>query len=87
MVKKDFVKEVATKAGVSMAIAKDVVDAYNATILEVIAREDSIRLDFGTISGYTREARTARNPATGEKIEVPEKKGYPKIKWSKSARA
>lgn len=87
MTKKEFVHDVADKAGVTLGIAADVINAVDASILEAIAREDSVRFAFGTISGYTREPRTARNPATGEQIQVPEKKGYPKIKWSKTARA
>ena len=32
-------------------------------------------LGFGTFSVKTRAARTGRNPATGEMMEFPEKKG------------
>ena len=43
-------------------------------ITEALARGDRVELrGFGAFSVKTRDARTGRNPRTGEAVEVPEK--------------
>ena len=57
--------------------AKDVeaaVDAFLACITKALAAGDRVELrDFGSFAVTRREARTARNPRTGAKVDVPEK--------------
>ena len=93
MLKNEFIKAIKVKAAdrdykFTNAEVDVMLSCISEAIVDVIAEEDSVRFgDLCTFSGTSRAARTARNPATGEQIQVPEKKGYPKIKWSKTARA
>ena len=91
MTKNDFIALAAERAGMTkkdLGVALEAID--DVLLEEVIAKEDSVRLKIGTISGYTKhsEARKARNPRTGETIQVPAKTihGYPKFKPSKLAK-
>lgn len=86
MTRKDFIGKVASDAGVSARVAADVLSAVETETLDVIANEDSIRFRFGTFSGVTRAAHKARNPKTGEAVQVAEKHGCPKFKASKTAK-
>ena len=74
MTKADLVREVAQAIG-SRASKKDcgrVVDAFLAAVVETLARGEGIELrGFGTFKVRRRKARTARNPKTGEPVEVP----------------
>lgn len=91
MKKTEFIELVANKAGVTKKDATNMLAAFDEVMLEeVFAKEDSVKLGIGTFSGYTKKtnARKARNPRTGETVEVPAKtmKGYPKFKPSKAAK-
>ena len=49
-----------------------VVDAFLDAVKETLARADHIEIrGFGTFKVRHRKARTARNPKTGEPVEVP----------------
>ena len=49
-----------------------VIDAFLAAVKEALARGDGIELrGFGTFKVRHRKPRTARNPRTGEPVEVP----------------
>lgn len=55
-------------------------------ISEALAKGDRVELrGFGAFSVKMREARTARNPRTGEMVEVPEKRA-PAFKAGKELR-
>ena len=88
MTKSDFIKAIAERSELTQKDIKIMLDAMSDVLLfDVIAKEDSVKLgNVCTISGVTRPARTARNPMTGEAIEVPEKRGYPKCKFTKAAK-
>ena len=46
-----------------------------STVAEALAREDRVELrGFGAFSVKQRESRVARNPRTGEEVQVPEKR-------------
>ncbi len=71
MNKTEFIKAVADKAALSK---KDAEAAVNAAI-EVITAElkagEKVQIvGFGTFEVKAREARTGRNPQTGETIEI-----------------
>ena len=91
MKKTEFIDMLAKRADVSKKEATAMLAAFDEIMLEeIFAKEDSVKLGIGTFSGFTKEtkARTARNPKTGEAIQVPAKKikGYPKFKPSKAAK-
>ena len=71
----DMVNKLAEHARVSKEIAKTCVDgifdAQKGILAKAMKRGDKISLvGFGSFEGRTRAARTARNPRTGETIEV-----------------
>jgi DNA-binding protein HU-beta len=71
MTKADFVASVATKTGLSKAAAAEAVDAFTATVAELLKAGDKISFPgFGTFSVSERAARTGRNPQTGAAIEI-----------------
>lgn len=72
MTKAELVASIATKAEVSQAAADKMVSAFVETVKESLAKGESIQLvGFGTFEVRDRAARTARNPRTGETVNVP----------------
>lgn len=75
MNKKEFIHAVGEKADIGNFYAKNAIDATLAVISEALAKgEDVALVGFGSFSVRTQKARTARNPQTGEKVQVPAKK-------------
>lgn len=72
--KKEIVKQISERLGLTQLKTKEIVqqtfDAIVDTLLEV--RRIELR-NFGVFEVKTRKARKARNPRTGEKVEVPPK--------------
>lgn len=84
MNKADLVSHVAASADLSKAAAGDAVEAVLSGITGALAGGDSVSIvGFGTFSVAERAARTARNPRTGETIEVGPSKA-PKFKAGKA---
>jgi len=71
MNKTDLINHVASEAGLSKAVAGDALEAVLGGISGTLSDGGSVSLvGFGTFSVTARAARTARNPRTGEPIEV-----------------
>lgn len=92
MTKTQFDQLIAEKAmeridGLSIKKVTEVRKAFEETILEIIATEDFINLEFGKIGGKTRAPRNARNPKTGETFMTEEKKGQPYYKPNMKSKA
>jgi len=84
MNKAELIDHVATSADLSKAAAGEAVEAVLSGITGTLAGGDSVSLvGFGTFSVADRAARTARNPRTGEAIEVAASKA-PKFKAGKA---
>jgi len=84
MNKAELVNHVAETAGLSKAAAGDAVEAVIGGITSTLSGGDAVSLvGFGTFSVADRAARTARNPRTGEAIEVAASKA-PKFKAGKA---
>jgi len=84
MNKAELINHVADAAGLTRSSAGDAVEAVLGGITSTLANGDSVSLvGFGTFSVADRAARTARNPRTGETIQVPESKA-PKFKPGKA---
>ncbi len=84
MNKADLVNHVAEEAGLTKAQAGAAVEAVLSGITNALAGGDSVSIvGFGTFSVAERGPRTARNPRTGETIEVPASKA-PKFKAGKA---
>ena len=71
MNKTELVNAVAEKAAVSKKDAEAVITAALDAITEALAKGDKVALaGFGIFEVKTREARTGRNPRTGETMEI-----------------
>lgn len=75
MNKADLIDAIAADAGLSKADAGKALDAALANITKALAGGDSVALiGFGTYSVSQKEARTGRNPQTGQPITIPARK-------------
>ena len=73
--KKEIVKEIADKLGLTQIKTKQVVQNTFDAIIEALVRHGRIELrNFGVFEVKTREARKARNPRTGVEVYVPSKR-------------
>ena len=75
MTKNELVKEMAEKAGVSVADAQKCLDGFTSSVTDALKRKDKLTLvGFGTFETKDRAAREGRNPKTGvEAIISPRK--------------
>ena len=74
MTKADLVEQVADAIGpgVTKRDCGLVIDAFLGAVKEALARGDGIEIrGFGTFKVRHRKGRMARNPRTGEPVEVP----------------
>lgn len=72
MNKTELVAAVAAKAGISKKDADAAVSAVFASVTDALANGDKVQLiGFGTFEVRSRNAKTARNPRTGETMTVP----------------
>ena len=86
MNKMELVEQIAAEADLSKADAGRAVDATVKAITEALKGGDSVTLvGFGTFAVSTRDARTGRNPRTGQTIRIKASK-TPKFKAGKALR-
>jgi len=84
MNKAELIDHVAANADLSKAAAGAAVEAVLGGVTGALSNGDSVSLvGFGTFSVAARAARTARNPRTGEAIQVAASKA-PKFKAGKA---
>lgn len=77
MAKADLLKAIKEKSGTDLTTAKveEMFDAVFDTIASELESGNKVDIrGFGVFSVKDQKARTARNPRTGEAIEVPAKK-------------
>ena len=75
MTKKEIVRTIAKRIGLSQEETKEVVQSTFDAIIDAIARQGRIELrNFGVFEVNIRAARKARNPRTGEEVDVPAKR-------------
>ena len=86
MNKMELVEQIAAEADLSKADAGRAVDATVKAITEALKGGDSVTLvGFGTFAVSARDARTGRNPRTGQTIRIKASK-TPKFKAGKALR-
>jgi integration host factor subunit beta len=69
--KKEIVKEISEKLGLTQLKTKEIVQLTFDAIVETLLSERRIELrNFGVFEVKRRKARKARNPRTGEKVDV-----------------
>ena len=71
MNKSDLVDAIAADAGLSKADAGRALDGFTTAVTNALKGGDSVSLvGFGTFSVEHRDARSGRNPRTGETIQI-----------------
>ena len=74
MTKKEVVKTISEEIGLTQLKTKEIVQKTFDAIVETLVDERRIELrNFGVFEVKKRAARKARNPRTGQRVEVPEK--------------
>ena len=75
MTKADLVEEVVKVSNVSKKHAEIIVNTVFSSIIEALQQDDKIELrGFGSFRVRRRRSRQGRNPKTGDRVEVPEKR-------------
>ena len=71
MSKQQLVEMMASKAGLTKADAARALDAFMESVTETLKKGEKVSLvGFGTFATSKREARTGRNPRTGETVNI-----------------
>jgi len=72
MKKVELIEKMAQDAGISKVVASDALNSFLANVTKALQEEDGrvTLVGFGTFSKVRREARTGRNPQTGEPINI-----------------
>ena len=71
MNKTDFITEIARASGVTKADTERVLSAFEDVVIAAIKGGDKVQLTgFGVFESKARAARTVRNPATGEMMDI-----------------
>ena len=71
MTKKEIVKQISDRIGLTQLKTKDIVQQTFDAIVETLLEAGRIELrNFGVFEVKMRKARRARNPRTGERVDV-----------------
>ena len=71
MTKKEIVKQISDELGLTQLKTKEIVQMTFDAIIETLLQERRIELrNFGVFEVKQRKARKARNPRTGDQVEV-----------------
>jgi nucleoid DNA-binding protein len=72
--KKEIVKQISDRLGLTQLKTKEIVQLTFDAIVDTLLADKRIELrNFGVFEVKLRKARKARNPRTGEKVDVPPK--------------
>ncbi|MHB8973688.1 MAG: HU family DNA-binding protein [Pirellulaceae bacterium] len=74
MTKKEIVKTISEEIGLTQLKTKEIVQKTFDAIVRALVEEKRIELrNFGVFEVKKRAARKARNPRTGQRVDVPQK--------------
>ena len=74
MTKKEIVKQISERIGLTQLKTKEIVQQTFDAIVDTLLEVGRIELrNFGVFEVKRRKARKARNPRTGDKVDVPPK--------------
>ncbi len=74
MTKKEIVKQISERIGLTQLKTKEIVQLTFDAIVDTLLEEKRIELrNFGVFEVKQRKARKARNPRTGDRVDVPPK--------------
>ena len=86
MNKGGLVEKIASEVGLTKRLSREAIDVITSVITDALARGDKVTLvGFGTFRVMNREARTGRNPRTGQIIQIGAKK-VPRFRPGKGLR-
>lgn len=86
MKRTEFIKEFAEKSSLTQKDTREVLKALQDVVYTHMKDEDGVPLFEGLkLSAVHKDAKTARNPRTGESINVPAK-WTPKARFGKAAK-
>lgn len=74
MTKKEIVKDIADKVGLTQLACKEIVQMVFDAIVQTLVDSEDHRIElrnFGVFEVKRRKARRARNPRTGDPVDVP----------------
>jgi integration host factor subunit beta len=72
--KKEIVKQISERIGLTQLKTKEIVQLTFDAIVDTLLEEKRIELrNFGVFEVKQRKARKARNPRTGDRVDVPPK--------------
>ena len=72
MNKLELIEQIADKTGQSKSVAREVLDSLLDTVEGALVCGNTIEIrGFGSFKVKRRKSQIARNPRTGEKVEVP----------------
>jgi nucleoid DNA-binding protein len=75
MTKHDLVVSIAEDIDVAQIEIKDVLERFFARVGDALARRERVELrGFGIFNTKVQKAKIGRNPKTGEKVSIPEKR-------------
>ena len=75
MTKADLVEKIASQVLLSKKDSETVVNTVFRSIIDALEKGDKVELrGFGSFRIRDRQSRVGRNPKTGDKVNVPEKK-------------
>ncbi|MEE8169687.1 MAG: HU family DNA-binding protein [Phycisphaerae bacterium] len=73
--KKDLIDRIADQTGTKRVVVKRTIQSFLDHIIAELGRGNRLEFrDFGVFESKVRAARTAQNPKTLERVEVPEKR-------------
>ena len=71
MNKTELINAIAEESQLTKAQAKAALEAFISTVNNALVNEDKVQIvGFGSFEIKNRPARTARNPRTGEPVEI-----------------
>lgn len=72
MNKTELIEALVNKAGVEKQSVKKVIDAYVDVVTQQLSQKDEVAIvGFGTLIPWEQDTRLARNPKTGEPVQIP----------------
>ena len=75
MTKQEFIDAIAAKSGLTKADSSRALEAFICAVTETLKKGDKVTLTgFGVFSVSKREARSGRNPRTGEVVKIAARK-------------
>lgn len=71
MNKSELIAEIASKSGLTISDARNVVHTITSSIIKVLAKGEAVSIvGFGTFKVNKRAARIGRNPRTGAELKL-----------------